>query len=112
MHVPAPGSFQARTRTSPTTPTGDLWHRVNILVYLNPGWRSEWGGELEPRDTAMTTCHERVELVGGRVIIFEPGPDALHGIPAVRCPVGDARHPGVHTTRPTPVPTPGDATRR
>ncbi len=91
VHVLAPGSFQAVHRDFAHDSTGELWHRVNILVYLNPGWRSEWGGELELWDTEMTTCLERVEPVGGRVIIFEPGPDALHGIPAVRCPVGDAR---------------------
>ena len=39
----------------------------------------------------MTTCHRRIEPLGGRMIIFEPGPDALHGIPAVSCPVGEAR---------------------
>ena len=91
VHVLAPGSFQAVHRDFAHDSTGGLWHRVNILVYLNPGWRSEWGGELELWDTAMTACHQPVEPVGGRVIIFEPGPDALHGIPAVRCPVGDAR---------------------
>jgi hypothetical protein len=92
VHVLVPGSFEAVHRDFARDSTGHLWHRVNILVYLNPGWQSEWGGQLELWDTAMTTCHRRVEPVGGRMIIFEPGPDALHGIPAVvSCPVGDAR---------------------
>ena len=92
VHVLAHGYFQAVHRDFAHDSTGELWHRVNMLVYLNPGWRSEWGGELELWDTEMTTCLQRVEPVGGRVIIFEPGPDALHGVPAVvRCPVGEAR---------------------
>ena len=92
MHVLGHGSFQAVHRDFAHDSTGDLWHRVNVLVYLNPGWRSEWGGQLELWDTAMTACHQRIEPTGGRVTIFEPGPDALHGIPtAVRCPIGDAR---------------------
>lgn len=57
VHVLAPGSFQAVHRDFAHDSTGELWHRVNILVYLNPGWRSEWGGELELWDTEMTTCH-------------------------------------------------------
>jgi hypothetical protein len=91
VHVLASGSFEAVHRDFARNSTGHLWHRVNILVYLNPGWQSEWGGQLELWDTTMKTCHRRVEPVGGRMIIFEPGPDALHGIPAVCCPVGDAR---------------------
>ena len=91
VHVLAPASFEAVHRDFARDSTGHLWHRVNILVYLNPDWQSEWGGQLELWDTSMTTCHRRIEPVGGRMIIFEPGPDALHGIPAVSCPVGDAR---------------------
>jgi hypothetical protein len=92
VHVLAPGSFQAVHRDFAHDATGDLWHRVNMLVYLNSGWQSEWGGQFELWDTTMTKCHRRVEPVGGRVIIFESGPDTLHGIPAVvSCPVGNAR---------------------
>ena len=92
VHVLAPGSFQAVHRDFAHDSTGDLWHRVNILVYLNPGWQPEWGGQLELWDTKMTACQERIEPAGGRMIIFEPGPDALHGIPAVvSCPPGEAR---------------------
>ena len=86
VHVLAPGSFEAVHRDFAHDATGHLWHRVNILVYLNPDWQSEWGGQLELWDTSMTTCHRRVEPVGGRVIIFEPGPDALHGIPGGELP--------------------------
>lgn len=91
VHVMTAGSFQAVHRDFAQDPTGDLWHRVNILVYLNRGWKPEWGGELELWDPGMTTCHRQIEPLGGRVIIFEPGPDALHGIPTVRCPSGEAR---------------------
>ena len=88
----APGSFQAVHRDFARDATGDLWHRINILVYLNPGWRPEWGGQLELWDTKMTACQKSIEPIGGRMFIFEPGPDALHGIPAVvQCPPGEAR---------------------
>jgi len=92
VHVLTPGSFEAVHRDFARDSTGHLWHRVNILVYLNSGWQSQWGGQLELWDNAMTKCHRRVEPAGGRMIIFETGPDTLHGIPAVvSCPVGDAR---------------------
>ncbi len=114
VHVLGHGSFQAVHRDFAHDSTGDLWHRVNVLVYLNPGWRSEWGGQLELWDTAMTACHQRIEPTGGRVTIFEPGPDALHGIPTpVRCPIGDARLTlASYFYTADPVPTPVDTTRR
>jgi len=92
VHVLAAGSFQGVHRDFARHATGDLWHRVNVLVYLNSGWRSEWGGQLELWDPAMTACHSRIEPVGGRLVVFESTPDALHGVPdAVRCPADDAR---------------------
>jgi 2OG-Fe(II) oxygenase superfamily len=92
VHVLAPGSFQAVHRDFAHDATGDLWHRINILVYLNPGWQPEWGGQLELWDPKMTACQRQIDPAGGRVMIFEPGPDALHGIPSVvRCPDGEAR---------------------
>jgi hypothetical protein len=92
LHVLAPGSFQKVHRDFARHATRDLWHRVNVLVYLNSGWRSQWGGQLELWDPEMAECRELIEPTGGRLVVFESTPEALHGIPrVVRCPTDNAR---------------------
>ena len=41
------GAFQAIHRDFRVHPITGLFHRVNILIYLNSNWKSEYGGELE-----------------------------------------------------------------
>ena len=39
--------------------------RINALLYLNPNWESEWGGQLELWDGAMSRCWDKVEPIHG-----------------------------------------------
>jgi hypothetical protein len=69
-----------------------LDRRLNVLVYLNRGWREEWGGELELWDRDLTRCVKRVAPVFNRTVVFSTSDTSFHGHPGpVRCPDGESR---------------------
>jgi hypothetical protein len=64
------------------------WHeglqahrRLNLLVYLTPDWRPEYGGELELWDTQATRMQLRVAPLFNRAVIFSTRSDTFHGHP-------------------------------
>jgi len=66
--------------------------RVNLLLYLNPEWRPEWGGELQLWSKDMKGCVSQIEPIGNRILAFNTDQDSLHGHPeALRFPEGVAR---------------------
>ena len=66
--------------------------RLNLLVYLNPDWRPEWGGDLELWDQEMRACQVKVAPLLGRAVIFNTALDSYHGHPeALACPPDVAR---------------------
>jgi PAS domain S-box-containing protein len=72
-----------------------LERRVNVLLYLNRDWQSEWGGQLElhSNDDLNSPSHREVvvEPIFNRVAIFDT-PNALHGHRRpIACPGGRAR---------------------
>ena len=73
--------------------TEPRWQRrVNVLLYLNSEWRSEWGGDLELWSTDMARCEARVAPVGNRMVVFTTAANSFHGHPEpLRCPLGVAR---------------------
>jgi hypothetical protein len=69
-----------------------LQRRANILLYLNPEWKPEYGGDLEIWSKDMKQCVERVSPVANRVLIFSTERDSFHGHPdPMTCPDGTAR---------------------
>lgn len=72
-----------------------LDRRINVLLYLNRDWPSEWGGQLELHSNDPVTDPEHqevaIEPLFNRVAIFNT-PNALHGHRrALTCPNGRAR---------------------
>lgn len=64
-----------------------LERRLNLLVYLNDDWPSEYGGELELWDQKMEACCTRISPLIGRAVVFNTSLDSFHGQPdPVRCP--------------------------
>jgi len=70
--------------------------RLNLIVYLNPGWQPEWGGVLElhsdPR--APDDRIARVVPVFNRAVIFETTEHSWHGFSRIALPPahsGEAR---------------------
>ena len=89
LHVNPPGAFQAIHRDFRVHPITGLFHRVNILIYLNSNWKSEYGGELELWKSDKSACERQVAPVAGKSVIFEAGPLAFHGIPEpIQLPYG------------------------
>ena len=92
LHVSPPGAFQALHRDFRLHPHNGLFHRVNVLVFLNSDWPPEYGGDLElwPADTSA--CGQRIAPVAGKLVMFETTPTSFHGIPdPITCPPSRAR---------------------
>jgi hypothetical protein len=87
LHVGVPGSFQAVHADFRRQASTGLYHRANVLVYLNSDWSDEYGGHLELWDKGITSCGARISPVAGRMVIFETGADTYHGVPdRLTCP--------------------------
>ena len=66
--------------------------RINLLIYLNENWDSEFGGQLELWDTAMKGCAVKVEPLFGRAVLFNTNLDSFHGHPdPLTCPANRSR---------------------
>jgi Rps23 Pro-64 3,4-dihydroxylase Tpa1-like proline 4-hydroxylase len=68
-----------------------LFRRLNILVYLNPTWRDEWGGQIELWDRDVRTCHLRSVPLLNRCLIFETSDISYHGVAPVKAPTDVVR---------------------
>jgi Rps23 Pro-64 3,4-dihydroxylase Tpa1-like proline 4-hydroxylase len=70
----------------------NLERRLNLLLYLNPDWREEYGGHLELWDRGLENCVQRVLPIGNRCVIFNTSKDSFHGHPRpLTCPEGVTR---------------------
>jgi len=66
--------------------------RVNLILYLNPGWRDEWGGALELWEETMARCAAKYPPLLNHALIFTTDEKSLHGFPdALTCPDGESR---------------------
>ena len=66
--------------------------RLNVLIYLNPDWREEWGGSFEVWDKAMARKEASFVPVFNRMVCFSTGSDTFHGNPEpVDHPEGEPR---------------------
>jgi hypothetical protein len=73
-------------------PNLKLDRRVNLILYLNPGWRDEWGGHLELWNKEMTECQAKIPPLLGNMAIFNTTSESYHGHPdPLMCPEGTIR---------------------
>lgn len=69
-----------------------LNRRINSIVYLNPDWRPEWGGEFGIYDRNGEVCVKRVAPIFNRLVIFDSHDFSFHGLPEpLASPPGTAR---------------------
>jgi hypothetical protein len=71
-----------------------LHRRLNLIVYLNKGWKNEWGGAIEihsnPRDPEHNLIKSYDPLFN-RAVMFETNEISWHGFPRINLPP-DQRH--------------------
>ena len=75
------------------------WHhamgvhrRLNVILYLNKDWNSNWGGALELWDDSLSECVKSIDPVANRLVIFETHDRTFHGHPnPLSCPPDESR---------------------
>jgi hypothetical protein len=69
-----------------------LNRRLNALIYMNPEWQSEWGGEFGIYDENGEQCLKKVAPIFNRLVIFDSHDKSFHGLPApLNFPDGQTR---------------------
>jgi 2OG-Fe(II) oxygenase superfamily len=69
-----------------------LRRRLAFIIYLNHGWKAEYGGNLELWDKTGTQCERSVEPFFNRTIMFEVADKNYHGHPhPMTCPQDECR---------------------
>lgn len=92
LHQIEPGGFVKIHADFNIHPRLRLDRRINVLLYLNKGWKEEYGGHLELWDSTMSRCEKRVLPVFNRCVIFNISDRAFHGHPdPLTCPAGMTR---------------------
>jgi Rps23 Pro-64 3,4-dihydroxylase Tpa1-like proline 4-hydroxylase len=79
LHQARDGGFQNIHADSNRHPGNGLFQRLNILIYLNSTWRSEWGGGLELWAQDLSRCEKTILPLFNRCVIFEVHDRAYHG---------------------------------
>lgn len=72
---------------------GELYRRVNVLLYCNVRWDEDWRGSLElADDPSNPSIRKIIHPVFNRLVIAESSDRSWHGHPHVlRCPPGITR---------------------
>jgi Rps23 Pro-64 3,4-dihydroxylase Tpa1-like proline 4-hydroxylase len=66
--------------------------RVNLILYLNEGWREEWGGSIELWDRQMKSCGAKFPPIFNHALIFNTDEGSFHGFPEpLLCPANVSR---------------------
>jgi len=66
--------------------------RLNLLLYLNKGWKEEYGGHFELWNSDMSQMVKKITPVFNRVVIFSTTDTSFHGHPdPLNCPADTSR---------------------
>lgn len=68
-----------------------IWRRVNLLVYLNKNWKTEYGGDIELWDTEMKNCVVKYPPFMNKAMIFVTDENSPHGYSKINIPEGESR---------------------
>lgn len=71
----------------------EAWHRrLNLIVYLNPDWQADWGGNLEVHSDphALDNKIKAITPSFNRCVIFETNEISWHGFNRIDLPAAHA----------------------
>ncbi|SOE20913.1 Proline 4-hydroxylase (includes Rps23 Pro-64 3,4-dihydroxylase Tpa1), contains SM-20 domain [Spirosomataceae bacterium TFI 002] len=69
-----------------------LHRRLNAIVYLNKDWKKEYNGDFEIWDRDMKECHNKIQPLFNRLVVFDVTDFNYHGVPEpLMCPEGMTR---------------------
>jgi Rps23 Pro-64 3,4-dihydroxylase Tpa1-like proline 4-hydroxylase len=92
LHQIEPGGFLKIHADFNVHPKLHLDRRLNMLTYLNKGWRDEWGGHLELWDAGMRDCRVKIAPLFNRTVVFSTTDTSFHGHPhPLAAPAGVTR---------------------
>lgn len=69
-----------------------LYRRMNLLLFLNPGWDEAWGGAVELWNEDVSECVGKFPPIHNRTVIFDTGEKSWHGVEPVNAPTGVTRN--------------------
>jgi Rps23 Pro-64 3,4-dihydroxylase Tpa1-like proline 4-hydroxylase len=91
MHETFPGGFLKMHTDFNFHRTLKLDRRINVLLFLNEGWRPEWKGELLLAERNLKNPIPVAPLIN-RMVIFNTNDHSFHGQPDPNCfPEGNSR---------------------
>jgi len=91
IHHGGSGSFLDMHADFSRHPVRKDWLReLNILLYLNEGYRESWGGHLEMQNM-YTNMTGRIAPCGNRMVIMRTKEYTLHGYKPIKFPTGRYR---------------------
>src|SRR5690606_8210227 len=65
----------------------ERWQRrLNLIIYLNPGWQEEWGGALELFEDPAAAPEHAIAPLFNRCVIFETHDHSWHGFNRIALP--------------------------
>ena len=74
-------------------PNPELHQMINVIYYVTPGWRDEWGGHLELWDRDAARCVNKVKPEFNSILVFFTGIRCYHGHPhPIESPPGVRRN--------------------
>ena len=91
-HELKPGGFLKIHSDFNKHPDTKLDRRINVLVYLNKNWKTEYGGQFELWNETMTECVKKIEPNFNTMAIFSTTSKSYHGNPnVIQCEEGNSR---------------------
>jgi hypothetical protein len=70
----------------------ELHRRLNILVYLTPGWQEAWEGRFDLWDVDVKERQVTIAPLFNRCVVFNTTETSFHGVTPVRCSPGITRN--------------------